>query len=287
MRSDLPEPMHNINAGLQPAIIAHWSRQTALAWILDKLLEEGISAPTVRDVARFDQIHAGGARAVLELAALTPISTGQRIVDLGAGLGGAARVLTDNFRCQSVCVELAPRLAAAGQALTELVGFGARVWHVAGDAARTPLASTSFDGVWVQHLALHFPDSTALWSEAERLLRPGGWLAFHEWLRGDGPDLLFPSPWSPEDGSLSHLDESDALVSGLTQAGFGNIRIVDVSAQMAERYCRQRVALRAQPRVSNPILPEDEALVALENAEQNLREARAICVMGVAYRTDA
>jgi SAM-dependent methyltransferase len=235
-------------------------------------------------VARFDQIHAGGTRAVLELASLTPISTGQRVVDLGAGLGGAARVLTDKFRCQSVCVELAPRLAAAGKALTALVGFGARVSHVAGDAARTPFTSTSFDGVWVQHLALHFPDSTALWREAARLLRPGGWLAFHEWLRGGGPELLFPSPWSPKDGSLSYLDGSDTLTSGLTQSGFGNVHVVDVSAVMAERYRRQLAALRAQPGVSNPILPGGEALMALENAEQNLREARATCVMGVAYR---
>ncbi len=278
--------MHNINVCLHPAIIGHWSRQDALGWILDKLTAEGISTPAVRDVARFDQTHAGGTRAVLELAALTPISTGQRVVDLGAGLGGAARLLTDKFRCQSVCVELAPRLAAAGQVLTDLVKLGDRVWHVASDAARTPFVSTSFDGVWVQHLALHFPDSTALWSEAARLLKPGGWMAFHEWLGGDGPDLLYPCPWSPEDGSLSYLDESDTFRSGIARSGFGNVHIIDVSGAMAERYRRQLVALRTRPIASNPILPQGEALMSLENAEKNLREARAVCVMGIAYRTN-
>lgn len=267
---------------LNAAIARHWSRGDPLGWIEARLAAAGIAHPDYRDVARYDQIHAGGLAAVRELAALVGVRAGERVLDLGGGLGGAARWLAGERGCEVLCLDLTAQLVAAGAALTARVGLQARVRHLVGDATATPLPAASVDGVWVQHLAQHIPAAGRLWREAARVLKPGGWLGFHEWVLGPVGAPYYPAPWAPADGSLSYLDSRDALEHALQAAGFTQLAIVDVSTAMAAAYARQLAALRAQPVADNPVLPGPESLLALANAQASLVERRAGCLMGCA-----
>ncbi len=267
---------------LNAAIAAHWSRRDPLAWIVARLEAEGLAAPGWRDVARFDQIHAGGLRAVRQLATLAMVAPGMRIVDLGGGLGGAARFLAAEHGADVACIDLTEALVDAGSALTRLVGLQGRVEHVLADATAVPLPDASCDGVWVQHLALHLPEPGRLWAEAARLLKPGGWLAFHEWVLGGAGAPYYPAPWAPADGSLSFLAPREAFLGAIAAAGFARVEVRDVSAAMAEAYARQAEALARGG--DSPVLAEGEALAVVLNAERSLREGRAACLMGVAQR---
>lgn len=264
-------------------LIAHWSRGTPRQWIEARLAADGIGQPGWRDVARYDQIHAGGLKAVARLAELAGIGRGAQVADLGGGLGGSARWLAGQLGCRVVCVDLTRALVEAGAELTAWVGLQGLVQHLLADASATGLPAGGFDAVWVQHLALHLPEPQALWQEAARLLRPGGVLALHEWALGGG-EPYHPLPWSRADGSLSHLQSLDDFAAGLRAAGFTAVDFVDDSAAAAAAYARQRAALAQLERPDNPVLPADELLTVLANAERSLRERRCVCVHATARR---
>ena len=267
-------------------MIGHWSRTDPYARIIERLDQAGVHAPTPRDLGRLDQIHAGGIRAVANLADRVPLEQSWELVDLGGGLGGACRYLAERSGCRAVCVDFTPGLVEAGARLTALVGLDDRVSHVTADARSTGLGDGSFDCVWVQHIALHLKVDLPLWREAARLLRPGGWLALHEWVRGDGQSMRFPTPWSPSDGAFSHLSSREELERGLADVGLLEVVLEDVSEAMAAGYAAQREVLgrKGREHLRNPVLPKEGLLESIANAELNLREGRAFCLMGTARR---
>ena len=258
----------------------HWSRQDCATWIAQRLAEQGITQPDYLSLARYDQLHAGGLASVRQLAQLVPVRTGQQVLDLGAGLGGAGRCLAAEFGAQVTCLDLTPLLVTTAQQLTALVGLTAQVTHHVADACATGLASGQFDGVWVQHLALHLPQPSQLWQEAARLLRPGGWLALHEWVQLSDAPILYPTPWS-SNGQHSHLPRFAELQQQLHAAGFTLQTSLDLSQQAAQDY--RKLLSRLHPQAETAVLPAGEAWPALENAALNLEQARLGCVMGVAY----
>ncbi|MFO1359838.1 class I SAM-dependent methyltransferase [Plasticicumulans sp.] len=268
----------------QADVIAHWSRGTPRQWIQQRLADDGIERPGWRDVARYDQIHAGGLKAVATLAGLAGLGRGAGVVDLGGGLGGSARWLAGELGCRVVCVDLTRTLVEAGAELTAWVGLDAQVQHLHADASATGLPAGGFDAVWVQHLALHLPEPQALWQEAARLLRPGGVLALHEWTLGSGGEPYHPLPWSRADGTLSHLQTQAALAAGLRAAGFAEAGFVDGSQAAADAYAAQRATLAKLECPDNPVLPADELLTVLANAERSLRKGRCHCVYATARR---
>ncbi len=82
------------------------------------------------------------------LAAATAAGPGERVADLGSGVGGAALCLA--VRVPGVWVlgvELQPELAALGAANIVANGLGERVTMVVGDLCRSPFRPGSFDRV--------------------------------------------------------------------------------------------------------------------------------------------
>jgi SAM-dependent methyltransferase len=66
--------------------------------------------------------------------------------------------------------------------LTALVGLGDRIRVIEGDVTKTGLPAESVEVVVSQEAFLHVPDKAGALAEAFRLLRPGGRLAFTDWL---------------------------------------------------------------------------------------------------------
>ena len=72
--------------------------------VRDRPLRESDLAGTGGDTAT-DQNHPGGAEYVRQLARLANIEPGCRVLDVGCGLGGSARILAEEFGCQVDGVE--------------------------------------------------------------------------------------------------------------------------------------------------------------------------------------
>jgi sarcosine/dimethylglycine N-methyltransferase len=110
-----------------------------------------------------------------------PISV-TRVVDLCAGLGGPARYLADRYGADVTGIELTPARVIGAADLTRRVGLAGQVRVLQGDVMDLPLKDSSHDAVVSQEALLHVPDLARTFREAHRVLRPGGRIAFTNWI---------------------------------------------------------------------------------------------------------
>ena len=136
----------------------------------------------VDDLLEFDQDHYGGLAAVEALADRARITAASRTLDLGAGLGGPARFLASRRACRVVALEVNANRVAGGARLTRRVGLAERVRLIRGDAQQLPFADSTFDACISQEALLHIADKATTLAGCCRVLRPGGRLAFTDWI---------------------------------------------------------------------------------------------------------
>lgn len=129
-----------------------------------------------------DQDHYGGLKANQALARAAGLAPGMQVADFCAGLGGPARWYASSCGVKVTGIDLTPERVAGAAELNQRTGMDDRVRVIEGDVTATGLADASFDAVLSQEAFLHVPDKFAALGEAQRLLKPGGRLAFTDWV---------------------------------------------------------------------------------------------------------
>ena len=132
-----------------------------------------------------DQDHYGGLTATDELARGAQVGKGSRVADFCAGLGGTVRYLAHKYGADVTGIELTPARVAGAQELTRRVGLQESARVVEGNVLEVPLADASMDAVVSQEALLHVPDPKKALTEAFRILRTGGRLAFTDWVANE------------------------------------------------------------------------------------------------------
>jgi SAM-dependent methyltransferase len=276
---------------LEPSIQAHYGRTNLVECLFAALEEAGADSKPLRtrDLAGVDQFHTGGRGATLRLAELAGVAPGERVLDIGGGVGGAARTLAETRGCSVVVVDPVEDYCRAGQWLTERTGLGERVTFQPGRAERIPFAEPSsnsgagFDLVWLQHCTMNVEDKDRLFREAARVLRPGGRIAMHEIMEGKRTPIHFPVPWArgPE---LSFLAPPASIRTRIPAAGFRELRWEDETEIAREWFATQsrRAAGRTgPPPVGIHLLLGREAPTMFRNMVANLNEGRLSVIQAV------
>src|ERR1700749_2133863 len=129
-----------------------------------------------------DQDHYGGLPAHDAPGARARIGKGTRVADFCAGLGGPARYLAHRYGADVTGIELTPARVKGAQELTRRVGLQDRVRVIEGNVMQVPLPDASVDAVVSQEALLHVPDKRRPLSEAFRILKVGGRIAFTDWV---------------------------------------------------------------------------------------------------------
>lgn len=102
---------------------------------------------------------------------------GGAVLDVGNGLGAQDVVIAEVVRPKKlIALNLTESQLRAGRARLEAADAQA----VLGDAVRLPVQGASVDGVISVEAAFHFPSRARFFSEALRVLRPDGVLAFSD-----------------------------------------------------------------------------------------------------------
>jgi sarcosine/dimethylglycine N-methyltransferase len=84
------------------------------------------AAVTAEALAPFDQFHGRAAQATQELAALLKPQPGERLLDIGSGIGGPARWMAARFGVHVTGVDLTPEFCDAAETLNRLSGLAGR-----------------------------------------------------------------------------------------------------------------------------------------------------------------
>lgn len=174
---------------------------------------------TVADLAPVDEFHIGGRLATDHLLEQLDFPEQSRVLDVGCGLGGAARYVATRYKSQVVGIDLTPEYIETGKALCGWLNLEHDVTLEQGSALAMPFEDNAFDGGYMLHVGMNIEDKTALFSEIFRVMKPQAFFAVYDIMRQDAGDLIYPVPWAT-DQSTSQLATPDQYQQALTDAGF-------------------------------------------------------------------
>lgn len=193
-----------------------------------------------------DDIRAASRRTVDHMAGKLGPLQGKRVLDLGAGYGGAARVLASDHGAHVTCLNLSTVENERNRMLTEAAGLSGKVDVVDGSFDAMPFDDESFDFAWSQDAILHAPDREAVLDEVARALKPGGLFIFHDPMQADGlTDTAALQPiydriHLPDLASIGFYREA------LKARGFEEVETEVLTHQLGTHYRRVREDLLAR-----------------------------------------
>jgi ubiquinone/menaquinone biosynthesis C-methylase UbiE len=131
------------------------------------------------------QIHIGGFKSSMELAERAGIGPGMEGVDLCCCNGAGMRFLV-HFRNVTAMtgVDATATVVARGRQRCEEEGLADRIRLIQADACASGLPTASADFVWGEDAWCYVADKDALVREAARVVKPGGTIAFTDWVEG-------------------------------------------------------------------------------------------------------
>ena len=159
------------------------------AWTDDQLLEslwgEHVhlghygSPPQARD---FRQAKADFVHELIRWSGFDQLPAGSRVLDVGCGIGGSARILARDYGLDVLGISISP---AQIKRATQLTPQSLSCHFAVMDALDLELDDESFDAVWSVEAGPHMPDKQRFADELLRVLKPSGRLAVADWNRRD------------------------------------------------------------------------------------------------------
>ncbi|MQA12324.1 MAG: methyltransferase domain-containing protein [Pseudonocardiaceae bacterium] len=184
-----------------------------------------------------EDIKAASRRTVERMASKVEFTPQTRVLDIGAGYGGAARYLASTYGCKVTCLNLSEvendrnRQMNAQQGLSELIEV------TDGSFEDMPLQDNSFDVVWSQDAILHSGDRVRVLEEVNRVLRAGGDFIFTDPMAADGVNKQSLQPILDR----LHLDSMGSpgfYRRELSRLGMKSVDFEDHSPQLPTHYGR-------------------------------------------------
>ncbi len=178
------------------------------------------------------------------IARLAP-PPGQRFaaVDMGCGVAAVSRSLARAHpEARITAVTISPLQIDYGHRLNHEAGLQDRITMHLSDYRETGLGPAGFDRAWFVESACHAEgaDKRAPLQEAYRLLKPGGRLLIADGFKRDAAPLpvwlegTYRS-WC-QGWAIPEMAQLDAMVATLTELGYEEIRVEDVSWRMAPSF---------------------------------------------------
>ncbi len=226
-------------------VTKHYASGDIVAKILAALrAEHGEGVVLTSDtLAPIDHFHGRGLAATKEMVALLRPAPGEQILDIGSGIGGPARWIAAHYGCRVTGIDLTPEFCDAAKALTIATGQEAAVDFRQGSATALPFLDDTFDRAYSQNVVMNIADKTRFYSEAYRVLKPGGIAVFSNLAAGPKGEATYPTPWA-ETAATSFLSTAAQTEADLRAAGFEITVFNEASpeALKAQAAARQKAA---------------------------------------------
>lgn len=205
----------------QQDVSKHYTHGNLVAAIRSGLgaLGKTVNSVTVDDLAPVDEFHIGGRQASEDFLSQLNLTPENHVLDVGCGLGGAARFVASRYGCQVTGIDLTPEYVETAKVVCGWVGLDSRISLHQGSALAMPFADRVFDRAYMLHVGMNVDDKARLCSEVSRVLRPNALFGIYDVMRtGDG-ELTYPVPWATTSAS-SAVAKPAQYREALERAGF-------------------------------------------------------------------
>lgn len=213
----------------------HYGQSDLVERILNQLADAGldVTALTPGQLSGVDEFHLGGGMATAALLEDLHLANDACVLDVGCGVGGAARQLAVGSKRHITGVDLTPDFIELATELSARTGLAARTSFEVGNATALAFEDDSFDAATMFHVGMNIEDKASVFAELARIVRPGGAIAVYDIMRIDEGDVAFPVPWSSSP-TTSHLATPDQYVAAMRSAGLTTTAPVDRTAMVGE-----------------------------------------------------
>ncbi|WP_462321044.1 class I SAM-dependent methyltransferase [Halochromatium sp.] len=168
-----------------------------------------------------------------------------RVIDLGAGYGGAARHLAKRFGCQVLALNLSEAENQRDREMNKAAGLDHLIEVVDASFEDVPAPDSSFNVAWSQDAILHSGHRDKVMDEIDRVLKPGGELIFTDPMQADDcPEGVLQPIFDRI--HLSSLGSFAFYRSQAKRLGWEEVEVVDLTENLITHYARVADTLREQ-----------------------------------------
>jgi SAM-dependent methyltransferase len=229
---------------VEQQVAEHYGLDDLTERILAALDQSGVDRKHAKteDLAPIDEFHIGGRPATLHFASMFSLPAGGRVLDVGCGIGGAARYFAEHFDCHVTGVDLIPEYIDIARTLSERTHTQGRVAFETASALDMPFETASFDAAYTIHVAMNIRDREGFYREVARVLNAGALFGIYDVMRGEAEGLVYPLPWATTE-ETSHLTSPDEMRALLANAGFEVLGFADRRAYGIEFFQQMRTRI--------------------------------------------
>ncbi len=197
-------------------------------------LWEADEAPTVAQLQLTDR-----------LASLAKLSTEQKMLDVGCGMGASSIHLAKTLNCSAVGITVSRLQRHWAATSARWHGVSDRTEFHCADAEQIIISPASFDLVWSVECTEHLFDKPAFFQRAATWLKPSGTMAICAWLAGETSNSnQFQQVYDVCEGfSCPSLGTSAEYAYWMEQAGLEVTHCLDWTTRVSRTWeiCRERV----------------------------------------------
>jgi sarcosine/dimethylglycine N-methyltransferase len=267
----------------------HYTTEAIADRILAALREvHGPDVPIAPDaLAPLDHFHGRAAAATEALSIRLAPKAGDRLLDIGSGIGGPARWMAARFGCHVTGIDLTRAFCDAAEALTRACGMTDQVRIVHGSATDLPFPDQSFDRAYSQNVLMNIADKPKFYREAFRVLHPGGVFAVDQIALGPNGPPNYPQPWAsvPE---ASFLATPEEIRGDSSVAGFEIVTLRDATDEAIafQEEMRRRSQAEGPPRLGLQVLLGDRSRELMRNSADSLTQRRTSVIQCLLRRPE-
>lgn len=195
-------------------------------------------------------------RTVDRMASKVSLGPDTKVLDIGAGYGGAARHLARTYGCKVVALNLSEVENERDRQMNEEQGLSHLIEVVDGAFEDLPYPTDSFDVVWSQDAMLHSGDRERVLEEVARVIKPGGEFVFTDPMAADDcpPGVLEPIL---DRIHLETMGSPSFYRRSAKQLGWTELEFDDNSTQLPTHYGRVLLELESREDEVSKVVSND------------------------------
>ncbi|XP_043695648.1 phosphomethylethanolamine N-methyltransferase-like isoform X1 [Telopea speciosissima] len=172
-------------------------------------------------------VSTGGLETTKDFIAKLKLKPGQKVLDVGCGIGGGDFYMAENFDVDVLGIDLSINMVSF--ALERAIGRKCSVEFEVADCTKKTFPDNTFDVIYSRDTLLHIPDKPALFKKFAKWLKPGGKVLISDYCKKVGTPSTEFAEYIKQRGYDLH--DVEAYGQMLKEAGFDEVIAEDRNAQ--------------------------------------------------------